>query len=424
MGCLRPACASCLDEKAGPDLCESCGARRRRQRGARLRSVAIATSVSLSALGVVVWGASGYLQHSVVEGPLHKQEEALTATPCARDAVVGLLQEQMKLGNPRSALEAAQSFQQRCGPFRKLARYTYGAHMQLHEYERAAIDASSLIEDNPEDKDYRWWRGQAFEEAGALDKAAADYQYAISIQPLLMRVPMNLATVYEKLHRPCDALFTVEQYAQHYPAIRSDAAVQQRMKRLDEQGGCQRLAGAGRALIRFTPGSRGILVSARLNDRVEAQFIVDTGATMVAITRQLGSQLGIAWNEADTVLMGTAGGVRTAQLVALDAVEVQGARAERVEAAIADELPPGIDGLLGLSFLSRFVMYLDEAQGTLELAARPGAPTVVRSRVGHPVKASKASKVAVRVKAAKARPPGKVRVGKRAGGKRSVRTAK
>lgn len=389
MACLRPACAGCLEESAvgaAPDLCPQCASRRRRQRGARLRAAAIGALASLAVLGLSVWAAAGYLQTHVVEGALHQQEAALGATPCGRDAVIGLLEEQLKLGNPRAAVDAAVSFEQRCGPFRKLARFTYGAHMQLHEYDRAVLAATALIEDNPEDKDYRWWRGQAFEESGVLEKAAADYQYAISIQPRLQRVPMNLATVYEKLHRPCDALFTIEQYAQHYPRIRGEDAVTQRLKRLDEQGGCRRIAGAGRALVRFTPGDRAVMVTARLDDRVDARFVVDTGATMVAITRKLASSLGMSWNEADSVVVGTAGGLRTAQLATLASVQVQGAEAERVPAAIADELPPGVDGLLGMSFLSRFTMFLDEAQGTLELAARDGAAARKAKTAHHGVK--------------------------------------
>src|SRR5262249_28800551 len=160
---------------------------------------------------------------------------------------------------------------------------------------------------DPEDKDYRWWRGQAHEAGGALDKAAADYQYAISIQPRLMNIPVNLATVYEKMHRPCDALFTLEQYAQRYPSVPGDEATQQRMHRLDSDGQCDRIAGVGRAVIRFTPGANSIFVAARINHQVTARMVVDTGATSVVITRKLASSLGITYDERNTVLVGTAG---------------------------------------------------------------------------------------------------------------------
>lgn len=51
----------------------------------------------------------------------------------------------------------------------------------------------------------------------------------------------------------------------------------------------------------------------------------------------------------------------------MDKVEVQGVKAARVPAAVIDGLG-SIDGLLGMSFLSRFD--LKQAAGLLEITAR------------------------------------------------------
>ena len=51
-------------------------------------------------------------------------------------------------------------------------------------------------------------------------------------------------------------------------------------------------------------------------------------------------------------------------------MEVQSVRARRIPVAVMDSLPPGADGLLGLSFLARFSLQLETQAGKLTIAAR------------------------------------------------------
>ena len=44
--------------------------------------------------------------------------------------------------------------------------------------------------------------------------------------------------------------------------------------------------------------------------------------------------------------------------------------AQGVDVAVVDSLPEELDGLLGLSFLSRFSVQIDHAAGKVELAPR------------------------------------------------------
>jgi predicted aspartyl protease len=63
----------------------------------------------------------------------------------------------------------------------------------------------------------------------------------------------------------------------------------------------------------------------------------------------------------------TANGVSTCTGVVLDQVAVQGLRANHVAAAITDGLG-SVDGLLGMSFLTRFELWQDGA--SLKLSTR------------------------------------------------------
>ena len=49
-------------------------------------------------------------------------------------------------------------------------------------------------------------------------------------------------------------------------------------------------------------------------------------------------------------------------------VELAGAKAEKVDVVIVDELPPGVDAVLGASFLHRFAA--EREGGKLALRAR------------------------------------------------------
>jgi aspartyl protease family protein len=83
------------------------------------------------------------------------------------------------------------------------------------------------------------------------------------------------------------------------------------------------------------------------------EFMVDTGASGIALTRRDAEALGLFWNEneLETVGRGVSGAV-SGKMVRLDRVELGGKEVRDLDAAI---IPGGLDvSLLGQSFLSRF----------------------------------------------------------------------
>lgn len=92
-----------------------------------------------------------------------------------------------------------------------------------------------------------------------------------------------------------------------------------------------------------------------LDARVDGQsvhFLVDTGASIVALTAEDGRAAGLDWNEDDVRPIGRgANGTVYGVPMKLARIEVDGLSAEGVEAAI---LPEGLDvSLLGQSFLAK-----------------------------------------------------------------------
>jgi aspartyl protease family protein len=112
------------------------------------------------------------------------------------------------------------------------------------------------------------------------------------------------------------------------------------------------------------------LAEVRLNDTRTAHFVVDTGASLCVISPEVAADLGVRpGSRAERVPMQVVGGVTAGPRVTLASVRAGDAEVEDV-AAVVHEIGPGIDGLLGNSFLGRFTVTLDPAKGVLVLRPR------------------------------------------------------
>lgn len=122
--------------------------------------------------------------------------------------------------------------------------------------------------------------------------------------------------------------------------------------------------------IDYNSSGSGIVVEAVLNKAVKAKLIVDTGATMVMITRPVADKLGLRFDAKGAGIPATlADGSRvSAYPVTLESVKVGGVELKAVPAAILESKKDGFaDGLLGMSFLENFVVRIDAKNNQLLL---------------------------------------------------------
>src|SRR6476646_8093660 len=100
--------------------------------------------------------------------------------------------------------------------------------------------------------------------------------------------------------------------------------------------------------VTLTRGSTGhFYTDAKVNDRADLHFLVDTGATTVALTMDDARALGIEVNPADFDV----GGEVRGKSVVLDSIQIEGGRkVEKVEAVILEKSDLS---LLGQTFLAR-----------------------------------------------------------------------
>ena len=124
-------------------------------------------------------------------------------------------------------------------------------------------------------------------------------------------------------------------------------------------------------MIPFTPGSGQIPVSATVNGRIQQGFLVDTGASLVTIPPSTAESLGIRIDSGTPKrVTSTAGGPRIAYEVVLSSVTLEGWTVYNVKALVL-EIPdhPAL-GLLGLNYLHRFRVEVNNERGLLLLKPR------------------------------------------------------
>jgi aspartyl protease family protein len=116
--------------------------------------------------------------------------------------------------------------------------------------------------------------------------------------------------------------------------------------------------------IVLTAGNGGhFLAQGSINGKA-VQFMVDTGATAVALGAAEAKRMGIDYTSGRPVRMSTANGQAMGYLLTLNSVRIGDVEVQNVEAIVSQQTMPYV--LLGNSFLTRFSMRRDNDQMVLE----------------------------------------------------------
>ena len=126
--------------------------------------------------------------------------------------------------------------------------------------------------------------------------------------------------------------------------------------------GANRSGGKGSKIV-LTAGSGGHFMTAGQINGKAVQFMVDTGATSVAMSSQDAERAGINYKSGRPVNLSTANGVTQGFQVKLDSVRIGDVEVLNVDAVVSPQPMPFM--LLGNSFLTRFQMLRDNDQLTL-----------------------------------------------------------
>jgi clan AA aspartic protease (TIGR02281 family) len=208
---------------------------------------------------------------------------------------------------------------------------------QRRDFATAARLFGEAVAGAPSEPLFHYHRGAALVRLGQLTEARASYERALALKP-----PAPLAATIGTALR---------EFGSRPPVARS-AEPDPEMIRLEAANGVW-------------------LAEVTLNGTRRARFVVDTGATACTISPALAEELGITIpDDAPVIQVVTMNGRTEGRLVALDSLRVGEVEATDVP-TVVQPLDPGIDGILGNTFLSRYAVTLDAQRRLLYLRARP-----------------------------------------------------
>ncbi|SAK49817.1 hypothetical protein AWB79_01478 [Caballeronia hypogeia] len=209
--------------------------------------------------------------------------------------------------------------------------------------------------------------GRAYEGAERVDEALADYMQVLALEPDRATVSSNLfirtAAIYARAGRYCDAASMIRMWESASPDRAGNAQAQSMIARYASKQACVSDYATGQASFPRSAGTT-IRVRARVNG-AEGVFIVDTGASYVALTSAFAQRARVASERARPIHVQTANGIRVAKLTQANSVTLKSVSAANVPVTVDSggaAFGAGVDGLLGQSFLSRFDVRFAPAQ--------------------------------------------------------------
>ncbi|MCU1282365.1 MAG: hypothetical protein JWM53_5911 [bacterium] len=236
--CARPLCDPCVVYDVSSPHCIDC-ARTARRRRSLAAAAKIAGTLAVVAGGIVFVATRPHpFDYGADAARIMQLRNKVEHERCDKYATLDYDEALVAAGDERRALADADDYFVRCGDWYRLRWVTYGAHEHLGEHAQAAAEATRLMQHDPTDHDYPWWRGMAYEEMGRTDDAIADYRRTIELAPAVDRIPFNLATLLEAKGQLCEARQPILQFVRHHPELADRPNVVDRLERLRILGHC------------------------------------------------------------------------------------------------------------------------------------------------------------------------------------------
>ena len=249
---------------------------------------------------------------------------------------------------------------------------------ELGEHSKALEIINRAIELGPASANYRFERAKIYEAMGNFEKALLDQ---ISTLDLLGRGEeiggqqfYEVAKMYASLKRFCEAATPLETYISYKYAERSsDPQIIRLINEYRSKGNCKQSAKKDSTIVAAKDSGGVYLVQAKLNN-VTGIFVLDPGASMVAVTKSFANKARISTNAEDKVSLQTANGMTEGLLATANSVQVGNAYSTSVPVVVQDDATLGnsdnVVGLLGMSFLSRFIVEIGKDKDSVELRNR------------------------------------------------------
>lgn len=281
-----------------------------------------------------------------------------------------------KLGYRREAAQGQYNFVKRCGAPMLALHKSINTLLALSDYPNAVEVADEFVRRAPTNHDAHYLRGVALEGIGDFRRALADYADAIELfsadkTKIGSRVFLRMANAYAKLERYCEAVTPILTWIAIDPVGRDNSRSQKIIADYEKRGNCATTNEFHRERFALRSAHRVITARAEING-VKGVFIIDTGASYVSVNANFADRAKISYAEGSEITLATANGLASGKLTKVDTVLLGKLRATNVPVVVQKtddkSYGVGVDGLLGMSFLSRFEMQM--SGGFLEIRTR------------------------------------------------------
>ena len=314
----------------------------------------------------------GIVRTEAVRRPL----EELHRERCDETAIANLADALQKAGRRREAATAQIAFSGNCNGNPAAVRRAVNILLQLNDYAAVVGAANELIKLEPYGDNGYFLRALGHDRGGNCKKAIDDYANAIELFGSKEKISsvgyLGMTRCYEKLGQFCDATVPIETWIALNPARNDTTQTRTILTDLSAKGHCAAVA-TGEEVIPVGRPGQTVTVSASIYG-VTGRFVLDTGATFVSLKRSFAQRANVEVDESTSLRLNTANGVANgrqgrAKLVALKKLSAQDV-AVVVQADDRGTYGDKIDGLLGMSFLSRFDVTIDPKAVRLKARTR------------------------------------------------------
>jgi clan AA aspartic protease (TIGR02281 family) len=301
----------------------------------------------------------------VMRPAVRKALDELVREPCDRKAIADLGQALQKEGYRREAANAHVRFSETCKGHPQSLQAAANILLDLSDYPTTVAVATMYIALVPHDDNGYYLRAVAHDRGGEPKKAIDDYITAIELFGDRGRISsvsyVGMARNYERIGQFCDAASAIQAWIARNPARNETSQTRAMIAGYMARGGCAVDEKRSEVVIPIVRRGDVVTVSVILNG-VTGTFILDTGATFVLLTHDFARKAQVDVDQDSTIKLMTANGITEGRRARAKTIRLRTLEAKDVPIVVHANQKENLgrrDGLLGMSFLSRFNVSMD-----------------------------------------------------------------
>lgn len=302
--------------------------------------------------------------------------EELKREPCDQKSIIDMTGALEKLGYRREAGQGLYNFIKACGaPVNSLYR-AGDIFLRLSDHAMVVEIGDEFIRRAPDNANAHYLRGVGLQGVGDHQRALTDFADAIELysgdkKTMSSTVFFRMATAYAALDRFCEAASPILMWVAIDPATRDTSRTQKMIADYEGRGNCATLKEFQKERFPLRGQRHVVTVKAEVNG-VRGTFVLDTGASYLSVKSEFAERAKISLASASDITLSTANGLAKGKLSKADKVMLGKLEATNVPTVVQKtdnkSFGAGVDGLLGMSFLSRFDLKM--SGGFIEIATR------------------------------------------------------